>query len=240
MRNPGVPDVAFERKIIGLDAGEVKLAGGDGDPVTVEGYGSVFNTSPDSYGDVIAAGAYAKTIAAIGKAGGTLPLKFEHFDVVGKWVEVKEDRRGLMVKGELTPGHSGAANVAALLRHGAVKGLSIGFRAIKASRDAKGVRTIEEIDLAEVSIVANPAQRQAGITAVKTTADELTSVRQFETFLRDIGYSRREAEDITEKGFKAWLRARDEPSAGDSTDERRDDGKAVEAWLEQLKALPAA
>lgn len=240
MRNPGVPDVAFERKIIGLDAGEVKLAGGDGDPVTVEGYGSVFNTSPDSYGDVIAAGAYAKTIAAIGKAGGTLPLKFEHFDVVGKWVEVKEDRRGLMVKGELTPGHSGAANVAALLRHGAVKGLSIGFRAIKASRDAKGVRTIEEIDLAEVSIVANPAQRQAGITAVKA-ADEITTKRELEAALREIlGFSRREAEALADGGFKALPWARDEPAGSDSTDERRDDGKAVEAWLEQLKALPAA
>ena len=230
----------FERKIIGLDACEVKLAGGDdGAPVTVEGYGSVFNTSPDRYGDVIAPGAYAKTIAAFGKAGRSLPLKFEHFDVVGKWVEAREDRKGLFVKGELSPGHTGAANVAALLRHGAVTGLSIGYRAVKASRDAKGIRTLEEIDLAEVSIVANPAQRQAGITAVKA-ADDITSVREFEAFLRDAGYSRREAEEITEKGFKAWLRARDEPSAGDSTDERRDDGKAVEAWLAQLRKLRAA
>ena len=230
--------MAFERKIIGLDACEVKLAGGDdGAPVTVEGYGSVFNTSPDSYGDVIAPGAYGKTVAAIEKRGW-LTMKYDHYQGIGKWTEVREDRRGLFLKGELTPGHSGAADVAALLKHGAIAGLSIGFRAIKAIRDAKGIRTLQEIDLSEVSIVHDPAQRQAGITAVK--ADEISSVREFEAFLRDAGYSRREAEQITEKGFKAWLRAREEPSAGDSTDERRDDGKAVEEWLEQLRKLRRA
>jgi HK97 family phage prohead protease len=231
--------VAFsiERKIIGIDACEVKLAGGGDEPVTVEGYGSVFNTNPDSYGDVIAPGAYGKTVAAIQKRGW-LTMKYDHFQGIGKWTEVKEDKKGLYLKGELTPGHSGAADVAALLKHGAIAGLSIGFRTIKSIRDAKGIRTLQEIDLSEVSIVHDPAQRQAGITAVK--ADEISSVREFEAFLRDAGYSRREAEDITEKGFKAWLRARDEPSAGDGTDERRDDGKAVGELLASLRGLRVA
>jgi len=227
----------LERKLIGLDVCEVKLAGGDDAPMIVEGYASVFNTAPDSYGDVIAPGAYTKTVAAIQKRG-RLTMKYDHFMGIGKWIEAREDKKGLFVKGELTPGHRGAEDVAALLKHEAIEGLSIGFRAIKATRDAKGIRTLQEIDLSEVSIVHDPAQRQAGITAVK--ADEISSVREFEAFLRDAGYSRREAEDITEKGFKAWLRARDEPSAGDGTDERRDDGKAVGELLASLRGLRVA
>lgn len=214
-----------------LTADGLKFAGGGAKPVSLEGYASVFNTSPDSYGDVIAPGAYSKTIAALAKSGGPLPLKFEHFDVVGKWTEVREDKRGLLVKGELTPGHTVAENVAASLRHGAVTGLSIGFRAIKASRDAKGIRTLEEIDLAEVSIVANPAQTEARIAATKA-AGRIHSVRDFERWLNSVGFSRNAAREIASNGFKAF--AEDRESFQDSVEEHRE---AVERVLEGLRGV---
>lgn len=212
-------------------SGGLKYAGGEGKPVTVEGYASVFNTAPDSYGDVIAPGAYAKTLTALGKAGRSLPLRYEHYDVVGKWVDLREDRQGLVVKGELTPGHSIAENVAASLRHGAVTGLSIGYRAIRASRDAKGIRTLEEIDLAEVSIVANPAQTEARISAAKA-AGRIHSVRDFEKWLCGLGFSRNASREIASNGFKAY--AEDRASFEDDEDEHRE---AVERVLADLRAV---
>ena len=220
----------MEFKLLPIE-GELKFASGEGKPVTVSGYASVFNTAPDSYGDVIAPGAYAKTIAALGKSGRALPLRYEHYDVVGKWVDIREDRRGLLVTGELTPGHSGAEDVAANLRHGAVTGLSIGFRAIKASRDAKGVRTLEEIDLSEVSIVASPAQTEARISAAKS-AGRIHSVRDFETWLRSVGFSRNAAREIASNGFKAV--AEDRAGFDDNEDEHRE---AVERVLADLRAV---
>lgn len=219
----------MEFKLLQAASG-LKFAGGDGKPMTVTGYGSVFNTSPDSYGDVIAPGAYAKTIAALGKSGRALPLRYEHYDVVGKWVEVREDRRGLLVTGELTPGHSVAENVAASLRHGSVTGLSIGFRAIKASRDAKGVRTLEEIDLSEVSIVASPAQTEARISTAKA-AGRIHTVRDFENWLRGVGFSRRAASEITSHGARHFFENR---ASFDDEDEHRD---AVEQVLADLRAV---
>lgn len=68
-----------------------------------EGYGSTFGGKPDSYGDIIAVGAFANSLAAH-KAAGTMPKLFWQHDVskpIGKWLEAKEDNKGLFLKGKL-------------------------------------------------------------------------------------------------------------------------------------------
>ena len=246
----------LETKFVSLPNARLDVKADEGQPVRVAGYGSTFSGPPDAYGDIIAAGAYAATIREWNSRPYKIPMLFNHdpSNVIGKWSELLEDAVGLRMEGELTPGHSLANDVAASLRHQSVSGLSIGFRTKRASHDeAASVRTLEEIELFEVSVVTNPANERARVTGVKS-ADQIQTIRDFEVMLRDAGYSRRHAERIATHGFKAFLAARDgqpdeeEPTTRPVRDERgvpsppaskerREDGKAAVNLLAALREL---
>ncbi len=81
---------------------------------------------------------------------------------------MREDARGLFVRGRLTTEVARAREVLALMRAGAVDGLSIGFRTVKGRADAKtGVRRLLEVDLWEISVVTFPMLPAARVSAVK-------------------------------------------------------------------------
>jgi HK97 family phage prohead protease len=106
---------------------------------------------------VVEPGAFA---AALGLRGaGRIRMLFQHDPAqpVGVWTAMREDARGLWVEGRLTAGPGKAGELAALIADGAVDGLSIGFRTIKARTDPRTrLRHILEADLWEVSIVTFP------------------------------------------------------------------------------------
>lgn len=197
-------------KDIDLQESEIKFKG---DKSTVfEGYASVFN-GVDSYGDTILPGAYKQTIAERRRA----PLMlFGHSPgrIIGKWMRLEEDSKGLLVSGELTPGHTDAQNVAASLRHGALSGLSIGFRIPKGGavhvdpedvKDGEAIRLIKAIDLIEVSVVSMPADDEArvDVESVKAHINAIETISEFEDFLREAGnFSRSSAKHLV-KQFKA-------------------------------------
>lgn len=179
----------METKNLTLDRVEVKF---DGDnPGVFEGYASVFN-GVDSYGDTILPGAYKATLE---KRERPIQLRWNHRGpVIGKWLEIEEDEKGLRVKGELTPGHSVAEDAYALLKHGAVTGMSIGYRVKDASETADGKRELKEIELVEISIVESPADNSAHVSDVKSAITEAESLKQIEAILRDAGgFSRADA-----------------------------------------------
>ena len=111
--------------------------------------------------------------------------------MVGKWLELGEDEVGLFVKGQFTPNHSLADDVYASARHGAIDGLSIGFRIKKdgAEELESGGRRITKVDLIEVSLVGFPADDAARVTQVKMSDEiqNIESIRDAERFLRDAG-----------------------------------------------------
>lgn len=137
---------------------------------TFEGHAAVFG-NVDSYGDVIEPGAFLRTIqhrmGATGKAD--FPILFNHdpMEPIGVTLEVAEDEKGLAVKGELNLNVQRGREVYALLKQGAMRGLSIGYRTIKADVDAAGVRRLKEIQLFEWSPVVFPANELAQTTNVK-------------------------------------------------------------------------
>lgn len=155
------------------------------------GYASVFG-GVDTYGDTIMPGAYAKTIASRQRP---IQLRWNHHgDVIGKWVEIKEDETGLYVEGELTPGHSKADDVYALMKHGAVNGMSIGYRVVEGTKNDNGGLDLHEIELVEISVVESPADINAQVADVKSAIDEAESLKQVESLLRDAGgFSRAES-----------------------------------------------
>jgi len=182
------------KKDISLQDCQIKLAKNSG---TFTGYASVFDGN-DSYNDTILKGAFTNTL--IERSRPPLML-FGHDSskVIGKWVGLSEDDNGLIVKGEFTPGHTEAQNAYASMKHGAIDGLSIGFRIPKGGSEEKddGGRILKEIDLAEISVVTMPADDFARVSAVKSDLDKITSLRDAEYFLREAeGFSR-----TTAKGF---------------------------------------
>ena len=101
------------------------------------------------------------------------------------------------------------------MRGGALDGLSIGFRAVRAKNDPKsGVRRILEADLWEISVVTFPMLPDARIDTVKGRRHpgrgRLPTTREFESWLtRDAGLTRGEARCVIARGFASLVRERD-------------------------------
>ena len=170
----------------------LKAGGTDG---TVEGYGSVFGVR-DNYDDVIAAGAFLESLKAH-KAAGTMPAmlwQHEADDPIGIWTEMAEDSTGLRIKGQLCLETSQGKEAYALLKMGAINGLSIGFMSVPGTSVYKddGVRVLNQIDLWEVSLVTFPANESARVTNVKSS-NELATPKDAERILRDAGFSKADA-----------------------------------------------
>jgi phage head maturation protease len=116
------------------------------------------------------------------------------------------DRCGLYVKGRISKDVQKGREAMALMRMGALDSMSIGFVTKQASQEGNGsVRRLDEVDLYEISLVTFPMNDKATVTDVKS----LTTEREFERFLRDAGYSRKEATAIALHGFKGLTDTRD-------------------------------
>lgn len=118
---------------------------------------------PDRVGDVIEAGAFAK-------AAFPLPMLFGHdgTDPVGIWSEGTDKAGAWHLKGKLlVEDVSRAREVSALVKSGAVRGLSIGFRTVKAATRAGGGRIIKALEMFEVSLVTIPMHPGARVTSAK-------------------------------------------------------------------------
>jgi hypothetical protein len=128
----------------------------------VEGYASLFDVV-DLARDVVVRGAFAEAIARRGVAGIRMLWQHDPAEPIGAWTSMAEDARGLLVRGRLNLSVARAREIHALLRQGALDGLSIGYRVERARRDRAGVRRLERIDLWEVSVVTFPMQPGARV-----------------------------------------------------------------------------
>ena len=167
-----------------------------------EGYASVFGVV-DQGMDVVERGAFRKSL---GSRKVKMLWQHDMSQPIGVWDEIYEDERGLFVRGRLLKEVEKGREAMALLRAGAIDSMSIGYRTMEAMPEGDGrVRKLMEVDLFEISLVTFPMLPDAKVTNVKS----ITTERDFERFLRDAGYSRKDAVAITLHGFKALLRQRD-------------------------------
>jgi hypothetical protein len=136
-------------------------------PLLIEGHASLFGVA-DLSGDVVHRGAFAEAL----RTRSSVPMLFQHDpdEPVGVWTLVREDARGLHVRGEILATGPRGRTVAGLVQRGAVDGLSIGFRTRhSAARRPRG-RDLFDIDLWEVSIVTFPMLPQARLRLVQPAA----------------------------------------------------------------------
>lgn len=233
MTHPGHEDMAQQTHAAPL---ELKFVAQDG---VFEGYASVFGNI-DSAGDRIVPGAFAKSLAASQQTGRWPPMLWQHEpkQPVGVWEEMFEDSHGLFVRGRLFIEDIMLAREAyALLREKVVSGLSIGYRTKQSQRDTQnGARVLREVDLLEVSLVTFPANDMARIRAVKTLFSDgtLPAARDVEAFLRDAGFSRKQAKALMAHGYKA-LNPRDAAEGMD--DEAHDDAALIRDLAARLRAM---
>lgn len=175
---------------------------------TFEGYASLFGRT-DLSGDIVEPGAFADSIARRGIAGIRMLWQHDPNEPIGAWLDIREDKAGLFVKGRLTEDVARAREVLGLMRDGALDGLSIGYRTVAAQNDAaRGGRRLLKVDLWEISVVTFPMLPDARIRAVKGGA--LPRERDFERWLRrDAGLSRSQARLVIAKGYRALTVERD-------------------------------
>ena len=154
----------------------------------------------DADGESFEQGAFAKSAAAI-KMGGRLPAMLLHHDrtrPVGRWDSFEESVAGLIVQGQIALEANDGRDAYALVKGGALNGLSVGFRTI-ADKIASNVRVITEAELFEVSLVAVPSNPMTRIDGVKSLPD----VRGIEEMLRNGGISGRKAKAAASAAWRA-------------------------------------
>ena len=197
------PAAGGERKFVDLVLDKVEPDG------IFSGYASLFGRV-DLGKDLVEKGAFARSLRARGAGGIRMLFQHDPAEPIGVWTEIREDERGLFVRGRLSKDVARAREILSLMRGGALDGLSIGFRAVRAKSDPKsGVRRIQEADLWEISVVTFPMLPGARVDTVKGRR-RLPTVREFECWLtRDAGLTRGDARAVIAKGFASLVHGRD-------------------------------
>jgi HK97 family phage prohead protease len=141
----------------------------------------------DAFGDQWMPGAFTDSLRAHA-AAGTRPLMLWHHDPtqpIGVWEDIREDDAGLKVTGRLVLDSTAGHDAHALMKAGALDGLSVGFRTVRAAKLPKGGRQVHAVNLIEISPVTLPAQSLARIGAVRSAALAAPEAAGLAAFIRE-------------------------------------------------------
>lgn len=180
---------------------EIKAAGNAGE---VEGWASVFGNR-DSQGDHVRPGAFTKSVAAISANGKGLAMLWQHMgsDPVGVWHTVREEAKGLYVKGKMLGIETDIGRYRyELVKGGAVNGLSIGYSDSVRTKRKDGGFDLVGLTLWETSLVTFPSNSRALLTGVKRGADDFQNPRVVEQVLCDAGCPARRAKALSLYGVR--------------------------------------
>ena len=224
---------------------------------TVEGYAATFDREPDSYGDVIAKGAFARTLTEWSQKEQPIPLLYGHNTEdpemnIGKVTEAYEDEKGLHVRAEFDADNPKAQYVRKLAKEGRLYQFSFAYSVRDAADvDVDGFKAYElrDLDLYEVSLVQIPANQHAVITEIKSgrrnskaDADELRQIRalaaQITQAINGL-LADEEGTDEPEDGPDPEANA-EEPETVNAEEQKETDSDELERAKQQIAALNAA
>lgn len=164
------------------------------------GYGATFN-NVDRGNEVIKSGAFVNSLKEIFPK---FCYQHDMRDPIGIFTEIKEDHYGLFVRGKMRKGFEKTKWIAGLIEDGAIDSMSIGFGINKGGYeyDSKtGITYLTDLKLYEVSFVTLPMNAEARIDSFKSdfAADEIKSIRDVETVLKEAGFSVKSAKTLISK-----------------------------------------
>ena len=139
----------------------------------IVGYASLFGLK-DQGGDCVEKGAYADHLKNLLRDGRSVKMLWQHdpSQPIGVWDEVFEDQKGLYVSGRILEDVRAGAEALALLRAGAIDGLSIGYKTVRAEKTSGGGRNLRQVELWEVSLVTFPMLPEARVKASSIDEDD--------------------------------------------------------------------
>ena len=185
----------MERKTVNFKTTEVKQATVNGvDVGFIEGYASTWDL--DRGGDIIVNGAFTETLSQLSANGRTIRMLAGHDyeDLIGGFPvsECKQDNNGLFVRGEVNLEVQKGRETYALAKQGVLCDMSIGFSLPADSCEFKEVdgeivRFIKKLNLWEISLVPEPMNPRAQITAVKSR--NIESIKDVENLLKTAGFT---------------------------------------------------
>jgi len=191
------------------------------------GHAATFNT-PDMSGDIILPSAFDATLAQA-KARGQLPALLWSHDSrspIGRLTTLREDRIGLYAEAQLTLEAQAAKEAYALVKDGAVSGLSIGYNLPENGAEYRGSnRLLKQIDLLEVSLVSIPMHPDSRVTSVKSLMD-CGDERELKNLLRERDHLSRSRASAAAGTLWPILQGRDDT-----------DSENTEQLAEQLKSF---
>ena len=213
--------------------------------ISAKRLGHVTFTTPDIdrqvdyYREVVVPGAFRESLETWAGKKRLPPILWQHRsgEPIGPFLEMREDDVGLYVRGQLLVSEVQRAREArALLKSGAIGGMSIGFDVVEDEYDSRsGIRSLKKVNLWEGSIVTFPANEAAQVVAVKAWDGDLPSMSEFEDFLREAGgFSRSQAKAIAGHGLGRLLR---EAGGGTASDGGSVDVKSLLADVRVLTLL---
>ena len=173
-----------------------KEADGKGnDTGTISGYFSTYDRIPDSYGDVVAPGAFTDTIKAREESGHKFPLCWNHDldQIIGQVDTIEDTEKGPLMTASFfnTPL---AQEKRELVKSGVVYQFSFAYDVLEAGpttlEDGVKANELRKLDLFEVSIVPIPANQNAVMTEIKAgrrnSAKDADAIRQAIALLQSV------------------------------------------------------
>lgn len=155
------------------------------------GYGSVFGEL-DSHRDIVMPGAFKESLQIdfIDKKR-KVPMLWQHdsWNPIGVYDEIYEDEHGLFVKGQCNLDVQQGRECHALMKQGALSGLSIGYNTLAREYEQRGdddvVRKLFKVKLWEVSPVTFPSGDEARVEQVKSALESANTLSEIESHLRE-------------------------------------------------------
>jgi HK97 family phage prohead protease len=214
----------MEHKTVSFITTEVKKDKINGIEVgIIEGYASTWDL--DRGADIIMEGAFTETLATLAAQGRTIRMLSGHdySDLIGGFPvkDCRQDSKGLYVKGEINLEVQTGREAYALAKQGVLCDMSIGFSLPMDSVEFKEVdgtiiRFIKKLELWEISLVPEPMNPNAQITAVKSR--NLESIKDAENLLKEAGFTQEARKRIISiiKSSSRRDAGEDEPSHDDA------------------------
>lgn len=198
-------------------------------------YASTFDRVPDSYGDVVARGAFAKTLADWQASGNPIPLLFGHRTDdprmnLGAVIEAEEDERGLKIRARFDEENEIAQYTRKLVKEGRLTKLSFAYDTLDSApvvlADGTRANELRELKLYEVSLVPIPANELTEVIEAKDGEHESI----VEALAEDTSVS--DAEDVAEPVAKS-----DEVETKAPADEASDALRTIAELADRLDSI---